>query len=320
MEMMTMANDLKHAKEEAVKKLLLGLNGNVVGVGIGKKDIHGQETPCLRVYVVEVIREGDLRHNPLVLPDLGVPTDVIEVGRFGRKGHPPKLREDTTPRPGSPIRVKTNAPNVNEGFIGTLGAVVKNGDNDQYILSCNHILAVNGRVPKHADIVSAEFVGTEQTIAKPGRFIEFQRDGNNSVDCAVAPTLSNTVQATFPAGFALSPGGPADPTPRMNVTKFGAATERTYGNIVDIDADLNIDYSFGTFRFDHQVIIESGKDNEPFATAGDSGSIVVDTSTNRAVAMIFAASGRFAVACPLQKVLDRFKEEPFNLDLSIALQ
>lgn len=321
------AYDLTQAKEDAVK-LLLHPNGNVVGIGIGKKVTDGKETPedCVRVYVVSKIApnaarppwfrlepsgpqgDGELSPQHLAPTDFhGVPTDVIEVGRFGRKGLHPQARVDTTPRPGSPIRVNTSAPNVNQGQRGTLGAVVTDGAR-QYILSCNHILAVNGRVPKDAVIVSAEFVGTEDTLAKPGPFVGFERDGCNAVDCAMAPMLTPAmVQATFPDGLALSGNQPADPGPNAKVTKLGAVTGRTYGTIVDRDAALYIDYSFGTFLFEHQFMIDGGSDGTDFATAGDSGSLVVDTDTKRAVAMIFAASGRFAVACPLTQVFKQLE-------------
>src|SRR5271157_1021563 len=213
--------DLKQAKEDAVK-LLLHPNSNVAGIGIGKKVKGGLETQedCVRVYVVSRIGPNDLSPKSLVPPDVhGVPTDVIEVGRFGRRGRRPQPRADTTPRPGSPIRVRTNAPNVNEGHRGTLGAVVTDGTN-RYILGCNHTLAVNGRVPKDAAIVSAEFVGAEETLAEPGCFIALERDSGNSVDCAVAVMPAPTkVQPTFPDGLALSAGDPAEPLLDMKVTK-----------------------------------------------------------------------------------------------------
>jgi hypothetical protein len=315
-----MAFDMKPAKEEAVK-LLLRPNRNIVGVGIGKKVKDGKATPqdCVRVYVVSKFALNDLTPNSLVPTTfLGVPTDVIEIGRFGRTGRP-QPRKDTTPRPGSAIRVKTLAPNVNEGQTGTLGALVTDGVR-RYILSCNHILAVNGRVPKGAEVVSADFVGTEDPIAKPGYFIGFDRGSGNSVDCALAllPTGAK-VQATFPDGLALSPDGPADPQSDTKVTKFGAATGRTNGAIVDTDADLYIDYSFGTFRFEHQVIIDSGSDDIYFAAAGDSGSLVVDTATTRPIALIFGASGRFAVACPLGMALEQLAKKLNVAKLSVVV-
>jgi hypothetical protein len=92
------------------------------------------------------------------------------------------------------------------------------------------------------------------------------------------------------------------------VYKIGAVTDYREGTIVDTAVDLYIDYSFGTFLFENQILIDGGKDpdgeddQKVFAAAGDSGSLVFD-SQKRATAMIFAASGRYAVACPIDNVL-----------------
>ena len=75
--------------------------------------------------------------------------------------------------------------------------------------------------------------------------------------------------------------------------------------MVDVDADLYVTFSFGTFRFENQVMIDGGA-NYVFATVGDSGSIVADTGAKpKARAMIYAASGQFAVACPLEDALKK---------------
>ena len=90
------------------------------------------------------------------------------------------------------------------------------------------------------------------------------------------------------------------------VRKFGAGTGLTRGTIVDNDVELYVDYSFGTFLFEHQVVIESSEDGKEFATGGDSGSVVItgaDADEGRVTGMIFAASGSFAVACPFSIVL-----------------
>jgi hypothetical protein len=310
-------NDVKSAKQNAVETLLRP-NANIVGVGIGKKTVDGKLTDCVRVYVVAKLDPNNLSPKYFVPPCfLGVPTDVIEVGYFGRRGRAPKPIAQTPPSlgPGSRIRVKTDAPNVNEGSTGTLGAVVTDGATN-YILSCNHILAVNGRVPKNAEVVSAEFVGNQDTIAAPGPFVPLDPDRANSADCAVAalPKDQTKVHAKFPDGLAVNPNGPIGPARDRKVAKFGAATFRTDGSVVDVDADLYIDYSFGTFRFEHQVMIDGGTGPDDFARNGDSGSIVVDTNTGQPTAMIFAASGRFAVACPLTTdsgtgVLDKLREQ-----------
>jgi hypothetical protein len=300
--------DLEKAKAEAVARYLTP-TGNVIGIGIGKKQTDGKETECLRIYVVkkqpeELITPSEVIPKGTKIAE--VPIDVIEVGRFGRNGHKSLAGEGTETRPGSPIRVKTDATNVNEGAHGTLGAVVTDGE-ALYILGCNHVLAVNGRVsndPKLAKIVSAEFVGVEPELGHRDEFVRLHRHAGNTVDCALARVKDRVkLPTTFPDGTVrLVSESAVAPRLGMPVAKFGAGTGLTKGKIVDVDADLYVDYSFGTYRFEHQIVIESDPPGGLFANNGDSGAIVVDPE-GEASGMIFAGSGSFAVACPLQTVL-----------------
>jgi hypothetical protein len=324
MEVMTMSEfvDLKAAKADAVEKLLRP-HGNIVGIGIGKKVVNGVEIDCLRVYVVAKSDTSDLPCKDVVPGDIRVPTDVIEVGRFGRVGHPPKTvprrppAPDGIPGPGSRIRVRTNAPNVNEGARGTFGTVVTDGTS-RYILGCNHLLAVNGRIPQEAaDLVSSEFLGSERTIAGNMTYTYIKLNCHqNSVDCAMVklPRSNHKVPTSFPDGHKLSSATVITPDIGMPVTKFGAITARTEGIIVDVSLDLYVDYFFGTFLLENQVMIQGTNDPNHFATGGDSGSLVV-----QALGMICAASGLFAVACPLENIVDRLKEEAKLPELELAV-
>lgn len=306
-------------KQDA-EKLLFRPNcfANVVGVGIGTKAINGATKECVRIYVVR--KEPyltKLSPEALVPPDFnGIPTDVIEVGRFGRTGNKPKPNPDYPLGPGHPIRVETNVPNVNSGFRGTLAAVVRDDAGKRYILSCNHVLRVNGRVPDGAEIVSAVLVEGGKTIAKPGAYIRLKPpDAGNPVDCALGEMdPSASVRTTHPEIGTLSTNDPIEPEFGRAVKKAGAATGVTNGKIVDVDVDLYVDYSFGTFRFDHQVMIDGESDTTDFAALGDSGSLVVavdnDNKPIGATAMIFAASGRFAVACRLTEVFKQLENAP----------
>src|SRR4051794_33078243 len=106
---------LQDAKDAAVTELLRP-NSNIVGIGMGKKWKDGVEVDAVRVYVIAKLDADDLPAKSTVRREfLGVPTDVIPVGRFGRRVHAPKTPANTTPGPGSRIRVRTDAPNVNEG-------------------------------------------------------------------------------------------------------------------------------------------------------------------------------------------------------------
>uniref|UniRef100_Q02D99 Uncharacterized protein n=1 Tax=Solibacter usitatus (strain Ellin6076) TaxID=234267 RepID=Q02D99_SOLUE len=308
----TQLDQLHSAKAEAVARYLKP-NGNIVGVGISQKLIDNTPTDCVRIYVVLRQDESAIPASQLVPKGTtinGVPVDVIEVGPFGKNGQKPIKDDGTTTQMGSPIRVKTAATNVNEGKRGTLGAVVTDGE-AYYILGCNHVLAVNGRVPADPDlarVVSGEFVGVEAPLASPDEFVPLLRNTANAADCAIARLKDrDSVPATFPEGTVrlVSPEA-ARLEFGMPVHKFGAGTGLTSGFIVDTDVDLYVDYSFGTFLFEHQIVIQSSEDSLEFATGGDSGSMVIagaGEQEGRATALIFAASGTFAVACPFYTVL-----------------
>lgn len=310
--------ELKDAKAEAVKRWLHA-NGNVVGIGIGRKVEYGNTTGkrCIRVYVVAKFngreapfRKVDLSEDEVIpdkVPGFEVETDVISVTRFGRDLFTPNSREDQALGPGSSIRVKTTAPNVDSGFMGTLGGFAADERGNSYILSCNHVLAVNGRVFKDPKaeplVVSAVLAGIEPTIARPidNGYIELG-PGPNVADCAVA-LCPGHAEKPFEFQESINPEAVEGV-----VHKTGAVTGYREGEIVDTAMDLYIDYSFGTFLFKNQILIDGGRELDlsdettAFAAAGDSGSLVFD-SGGRATAMVFAASGRYAVACPVETVL-----------------
>jgi hypothetical protein len=119
------------------------------------------------------------------------------------------------------------------------------------------------------------------------------------VDCALA-RLEKAPKANHPPT-------PELPQLRTRVKKVGAASGTTHGMIVDTHADVSVDYSFGTFRFNDQILIKGvvGKRaRTEFALDGDSGAIAVD-GKGVPIGMVFAESGRYAVACPLTEVLAR---------------
>ncbi len=307
---------LQEAKELAVNSLL-GKNryGNVVGVGIGRKVVDGKVTDirCLRIYVQSKI-DRDYLSPAAEVPKsfLEIPTDIIEVGFLGRAGKlVPKTRDDENEKdtgPGSSVRLKTITPNVNQGAGGTLGAVVQDAARKRYILSCNHVLAVNGRVPQDGtSIVTPALSEHPRKIAVPSPFfIPLADDKSNLVDCALA-LAGDHINLNFRSGK-LDTHNPTSEADRgQKVQKDGAVTGLTYGTIVDLNADLYVEYNFGRFLFSNQIVIWSEDDN--FATDGDSGSVVVNTETNQAVALIFAGAGKFAVACPLTEVLSQLSDK-----------
>ncbi len=88
----------------------------------------------------------------------------------------------------------------------------------------------------------------------------------------------------------------------MRVRKFGRTTEYTEGTITLLNATVNINYNtmYGprTARFVGQVITES------MSQGGDSGSLIVDITENKAVGLLFAGSNLATIFTPIQVVLD----------------
>jgi hypothetical protein len=320
-----MEQHLQAAKQLASNRLLRpNFFAGVAGVGIGKKVVDGVDTEswCIRIYVQSKLEIDDVP-PAFLLPTsfLDVPTDVVSIGRFGRTGPVPRNANPPATGPGSSIRIASSASNVNSGAIGTYGALVADMSNghSHYILSCNHILAVNGRVKtdREAKILPADAPAHHKAMARPYVHRPLKRNEDNQVDCALAITEEGAGGQAY--------ARPIAPTRGAKVTKTGAVTGKTYGSIVDIDADFYVDYSFGTFRFTNQVVIdgESNKnENDVFATDGDSGSIVftdTDQDEMQAVAMVFAEAGRFAVACRLTAVLEELEQEARLAGGSLAL-
>jgi hypothetical protein len=81
----------------------------------------------------------------------------------------------------------------------------------------------------------------------------------------------------------------------MVVHKFGRTTGYTVGRITSINTDVKVQYNLGALVFKGQIIIK-GLNNQSFSAAGDSGSLIVERSTRRAVGLLFAGSESNTIA------------------------
>jgi hypothetical protein len=330
------------AKNVASARYLGKANGaNVVGVGIGTKTVAGVDTliPCIKFYVSRKPTPDDIPPANLI-PDtfLDVPTDVVDIGRaFGPRINARRISPDSNrpARPGDSIGLNVrDSMRINVDFSGTLGAVLQRADDpkQRFILGNNHVLALNGRVPPGTEIVTPgaeDGLGMMQkTIATLTARVHLTKNqGNgNYADCAIASVREGAeVTSVFPDNVIVREVG--EPSVGLPVFKYGKSTARTSGKIVDVSADILVDYAFGTFKFVDQILIDGGENG--FAMDGDSGALLIanvpaspstashkDAMTNgnapnsaEAVGLVFAPVGRFAAACPISKVLDLLENE-----------
>ena len=222
-----------------------------------------------------------------------------------------------------PIKLGTSGSNVkdiNSSFccVGTLGALLKKGT-ATYILSNNHVLARANAAALGEAIMHRGYVDTIPACSKNGtlnvanlsQFVSLKFGGtlNNTVDAAIAKTISGQVSST---GQFLDIGTVSTattvPALNMNVKKSGRTTGVTSGKITSVNVTVNVG-GYGACgsgtkiaKFVGQFLVTPGS----FSAGGDSGSLIVKTvSTGRPnpVGLLFAGSTSVTVGSPINAVL-----------------
>lgn len=149
--------------------------------------------------------------------------------------------------------------------------------------------------------VGATTLGSQKVeMPSPGGVFTAAAVPENLVDCAVGrpvnPAMFNEeikqigkVSGTKPA------------TLGMRVRKYGRTTAYTEGNVTLLNATVNIAYSTmagpKTARFVGQVVTEA------MSQGGDSGSLIVDATENKAVGLLYAGSELATIFNPIENVL-----------------
>ncbi len=222
---------------------------------------------------------------------------------------------------------------------GTLGALLT-GSGGDYILSNNHVLARSDQATIGEDITQPGLVDDNcdpnkgALVATLTGFLPLSSSSTNA-DAAIAsvnngavnpsgailglgPLVNGALQPA-PPGISSSGGMGESPAVGMTVAKSGRTTGLTCGSISAIDASVEVSYykdccgtqPYLTKTYSNQVEITGNQ----FTDAGDSGSLVVDTSNAEPVGLFFAggvdSSGQSqSVASPAPDVLDELDANP----------
>jgi hypothetical protein len=293
---------------------------NIVGVGIGEKITDGKATGTMAVkLLVRIKYPEDQIPQDEILPKTanGLPVDVEQVGTFRRfpargaavaaAAAMPNPRTKTRPaQPGCSIGFKD--PNNQFVMAGTFGAVVKKGTK-LFVLSNNHVLADENRLPLGSPIFQPGLLdsGNPNTdkIAQLTKFVPLATGTSNTVDCAIAEVTNNSLVSNAIL-FIGAPQGKRDAQIDMTVHKFGRTTSYRVGRITSIDTDVNVGYELGTLTFTSQIIIV-GLNSQAFSAGGDSGSLILERSTQKAVGLLFAGSTTHTIANHIGDVLKALK-------------
>lgn len=270
----------------------------------------------------------------------GVVTDVIETGIIKAlpvsKG---KIRKRTT-LPTEKHRPAIGGVSIGHEDItaGTLGCIVYK-NKLKYILSNNHVIANSNNAQIGDSILQPgpHDGGTiEEKIATLESFVEIKltqivptcsianaaqailnfftrlfaykyrwklskiSSEVNQVDAAIAKPLNQDLVKDEILEIGKIKGI-ADAEIGMKVQKSGRTTGYTTGEVLVLDATVNVQYGLGKFAvFENQIIAG------PMSQGGDSGSVVLDMKNNL-IGLLFAGSKEVTIMNPIKKVFELLK-------------
>lgn len=287
------------AAESEPEGTALPAGSNVLGVGFGAKVAAGAAVAgetAVRIYVRTKIPAASLPRSEVVPSEVnGMPTDVVQVGDVVAFARPTKCGVSVGHR-----AITT----------GTLGCLVRRqGSDDHYILSNNHVLAnANDAAVGDPILEPGPLDGgvLDDPIAQLTEFEPLDFSGPNRMDAAIAAVLSREDVEPEILGGIERPEQPVAPGALyQSVRKHGRTTLHTIGVVMDLAADINVRYGTKSAAFEDQLAV-AGVGGQ-YSSGGDSGSLVVDAVTRQPVGLLFAGGGLGTTFVnPIGPVLDRF--------------
>jgi hypothetical protein len=197
------------------------------------------------------------------------------------------------------------------GATGTVTCLVKNRQGEQFLLSCNHVIAALNRGQRDLDNLwhpgKADGGGPDNIIGKLHDFkdLDFSVVNPNFYDVALCRP-SGTVEPGLRSLGRIA-GVLNDPPLEAPVRKVGRSTGVTQGALFTKNSSVLITYGPGRRAlFENQLqIVGTGPGD--FAQQGDSGALVVDMQNN-ALGMIVSISVKqnAAMASPITTIFDDF--------------
>ncbi len=295
----------RHSKE-------LMADRDVVGTAVGLT-VGG--TPAIKVFS----KSGAIMRLPQTLEGLPVEVEATEGFRalalMQRRAQPVKtVRVPTNPTATfpRPVRIGTSTGNEKDCSAGTLGARVKDAQENVYALSNNHVYALENTAVANSRVLQPGLADTncrlnpDNVIGTLAVFVPIDFSADNTVDAAIAASDVTLVgNGTPPNGYGVPDSSIVSAFVGQSVQKYGAASRLTQGRVIGINATVLVDYDSGTARFVDQIVVGA---SGAFIKAGDSGSLLVTRRGANPVGLLFAgdARGRTAIANPIDSVLNAF--------------
>lgn len=198
---------------------------------------------------------------------------------------------------------------------GTLGSLVIDTNNNQYILSNNHVLARSGQAVNGEDIIQPGLIDVGCVANKAtvvGDFTVAPNLGSSNVDAAIARLRAGTMDSS---GAILDIGNISnvvkEPSVGLAVAKSGRTTGLTTGVIASVGTSVSVQYQKGCNQgkkfmvsYTNQLVITAGSGS--FSAGGDSGSLILtNNACHQPVGLLFAGNSTQTIANPINEVLSK---------------
>jgi hypothetical protein len=274
---------------------------NVVGIGVAAKVTSRNTLPDLGLtyYVLKKVPPSKLRAAEAIPSTVRSPrgnavaTDVVVIG---------VIRPEVNARR-TPISPGYSVGHIS-GDTGTLGSIVMR-DGRYFLLSNSHVLAMCGKA-KRGDIILYPGIDdggkkTKDVIAKLADFVKLKKRGVNTVDTAIAEIDADRIEEVMAKirGIGLVKAT-TKPKIGMKVEKVGRTSGKTTGTVISSKfRPLRLPYpEIGDISFEDQILITR------FTKPGDSGSLVIDSKSKKAIGLHFAGAKGGSISAPINRVLE----------------
>jgi hypothetical protein len=209
--------------------------------------------------------------------------------------------------PGIAIRNK----DLVRGRTGTIGCFVMTRDGLPALLSTSHVLSPNGE--NLGRIVAKDFNGaTEKIVADlltgvrlfSRRASKHQLPSVALLDAAIATLLPGTkftTEVPLEGGKKINVEEVGEAEMDEVVYKYSLTNGLTKGKIIAVHGTVYVEYE-KTDRLFKEVILVESEEDKPFASAGDSGSLVYN-KRGLAIGIVFGIGKKTSIICPLPSIL-----------------
>ncbi len=288
--------------------------GGAHSIGIGRKITAGRPTNqlAIRHYVEKKLPESQLSAEQ-ALPktyrfysrsedrNVSITTDVIESPRPELEVDP---KDRLRPAPGG-CSIGTPPP---PGFAnaGTLGGWVWDLEDDSIVMLSNeHVLGTTAGVGivQPGTLDGGVFPGDR--IGEVKRGIPRSTTAVNTVDCAIGDPQSTDIYQAQVIDIGHAVYATEIAALDMKVEKFGRTTERTFGEVTDIDVTTSLSSGH---TFTDCIRVDAISPSPDWSAGGDSGSLVFsrmtieDSEVKPVIGLHFAGASTHGIECKIQNV------------------